>query len=64
VAFDEPRPLEFSQHPCATPEPNRRILFAYSRPQIEIKNGVIHYGDVRHEISGEARNLSATIAAR
>src|SRR4030095_12918316 len=26
-----------------------------------VKNGVIHYGDARHEISGEARNLQATI---
>src|SRR6185369_981860 len=28
---------------------------------VEITNGVVHYGDARHEISGEARNLQATV---
>src|SRR4030095_1715823 len=43
------------------PEPNKRILFAYSTAHVEVKNGIVHYGDARHEISGEARNLQATI---
>ena len=43
------------------PDPNRRILFSYSTAEIQINNGVVHYGDERHEISGEARNIVATI---
>src|SRR6202008_4178339 len=37
------------------------ILFAYSAATIEIKSGVVHYGDVGHEISGEARNLRVIV---
>lgn len=43
------------------PEPNKRILFAYSTAHIELKNSLIHYGDVQHALSGEARNVSVTI---
>src|SRR3989475_2531935 len=61
VTFDEQGRSNFRNIHIPPPEPNRRILFAYSTAHIEIKNGVINYGDARHEISGEARNLSATI---
>jgi translocation and assembly module TamB len=61
VAFDEQGRSNFRNIRIPAPEPNRRILFAYSTAHLEINNGVVHYGDARHEISGEARNLQATI---
>ena len=61
VTFDEQGRSNFRNIHIPPPEPNRRILFAYSTARVQIKNGVIHYGDARHEISGEARNLMATI---
>ncbi|HKO98419.1 MAG TPA: translocation/assembly module TamB domain-containing protein [Pyrinomonadaceae bacterium] len=61
VTFDEQGRSNFRNLHIPPPEPNRRILFAYSTAQISIKNGVIHYGDARHEITGEARNLNVTI---
>ncbi len=61
VTFDEEGRSNFRNIHIPPPEPNRRILFAYSTAHVEVKNGVVHYGDARHEISGEARNLQATI---
>ncbi|HEX2270547.1 MAG TPA: hypothetical protein VHH35_13465, partial [Pyrinomonadaceae bacterium] len=61
VTFDEQGRSNFRNIRIPPPEPNKRILFAYSTASVEIKNGVIHYGDARHEISGVARNLEATI---
>ncbi|HEU4511059.1 MAG TPA: translocation/assembly module TamB domain-containing protein, partial [Pyrinomonadaceae bacterium] len=61
VTFDEQGRSNFRNVHIPPPEPNKRILFAYSTATVEIKNGVVHYGDQRHEISGEARNLAVTI---
>src|SRR5215213_2308971 len=61
VTFDEQGRSNFRNIHIPPPEPNRRILFAYSTANIEIKNGVVHYGDVRHDISGEGRNLHVTV---
>lgn len=61
VRFDEQGNSNFRNIKLPPPDPNRRILFSYSTAQIELKNGIIHYGDERHDISGEARNLVATI---
>ncbi|MDQ3668226.1 MAG: translocation/assembly module TamB domain-containing protein [Acidobacteriota bacterium] len=61
VTFDEQGRSNLRNIRIPAPEPNRRILFAYSTARLEITNGVVHYGDARHEISGEARNLQATI---
>lgn len=61
VTFDEQGRSNFRNLRMPAPEPNKRILFAYSTANVEIKDGVIHYGDARHAISGEARNLSMTI---
>ena len=61
VTFDEQGRSNFRNIHIPPPETNRRILFAYTAANIEIKGGVIHYGDARHEISGEARNLQAII---
>ena len=61
VTFDEQGRSNFRNIHIPPPEPNKRILFAYSTANVEIKNGVVHYGDERHDISGEARNLEVTI---
>ena len=61
VTFDEQGRSNFRNIHVPPPEPNKRILFAYSTASVQVKNGIIHYGDARHEISGEARNLEATI---
>ncbi|HEY6122551.1 MAG TPA: hypothetical protein VIV66_21525, partial [Pyrinomonadaceae bacterium] len=61
VTFDDQGRSNFGNIHIPAPEPNRNILFAYSTAHVEIHNGVIHYGDARHEISGEARNLTATV---
>src|SRR6201988_1511266 len=61
VNFDNEGRSNFRNIHIPPPEPNRRILFAYSAATIEIKKGVVHYGDVRHEISGEARSLHVAL---
>src|SRR5258705_12253092 len=61
VSFDGQGRSNFRNIHIPPPEPNKRILFAYSTAYVEIKNGVVHYGDARHEISGEARNLQMTV---
>jgi autotransporter translocation and assembly factor TamB len=61
VRFDEQGNSNFRNLKLPPPDPNRRILFSYSTAQVQINNGIIHYGDERHDISGEARNLVATI---
>ncbi|MBA3515012.1 MAG: translocation/assembly module TamB domain-containing protein [Pyrinomonadaceae bacterium] len=61
VTFDEQGRSNLRNIRIPAPEPNRRILFAYSTAHLEINKGVVHYDDARHELSGEARNLQATI---
>ena len=61
VTFDNEGRSNFRNVHIPPPEPNRRILFAYSAATIEIEDGVVHYGDTRHEISGDARNLRVAI---
>src|SRR5690242_12440797 len=61
VQFDNQGRSNFSNIHIPPPEPNRRILFAYAAATIEIVNGVVHYGDARHEISGEGRSLQVLL---
>src|SRR5260370_993253 len=61
VNFDAQGRSNFRNIHLPPPEPNKRILFAYSTAHIEIKNSHIHYGDLLHSLSGEALNLKATI---
>ncbi|HKP35282.1 MAG TPA: translocation/assembly module TamB domain-containing protein [Pyrinomonadaceae bacterium] len=61
VNFDDQGRSNFRNIHIPPPEPNKRILFAYSTAHIELKNGLIHYGDASHSLSGEARNIRATI---
>lgn len=61
VTFDEEGRSNFRNIHIPPPEPNARILFAYSTAHVQIRNGAVHYGDIKHEISGEGRNLQATV---
>src|SRR5437879_6278430 len=61
VSFDAQGRSNFRNIHIPPPEPNQRILFAYSTAHIDLKNALIHYGDALHSLSGEARNLRATI---
>jgi translocation and assembly module TamB len=61
VNFDAQGQSNFRNLRMPPPEPNQRILFAYSTAHIDVKNALIHYGDALHSLSGEARNLQATI---
>ncbi len=61
VKFDAQGRSNFSNLKLPAPDPNRRILFSYSTAQIKVSNSVVHYGDERYDISGEARNIVATI---
>jgi hypothetical protein len=62
VNFDSQGRSNFRNIHIPPPEPNARILFAYSTAHIELKNAQVHYGDALHSLSGDARNLRATIA--
>src|SRR6266446_5707431 len=61
VNFDAQGLSNFRNIHIPPPQPNQRILFAYSTAHVQLKNAHVYYGDVRHSLSGEARNLSATI---
>src|SRR5438552_779897 len=61
VNFDSEGKSNFRNLHIPPPEPNARILFAYSTAHVELKNAHVHYGDTLHSLSGDARNLRATI---
>src|SRR5260370_11803192 len=61
VNFDAEGKSNFRNLHIPPPEPNQRILFAYSTAHVELKNAHVYYGDKLHSLSGEARNLHATI---
>src|SRR5713226_13990 len=61
VNFDSQGRSNFRNIHIPPPEPNARILFAYSTAHVELKNAHVYYGDAVHSLSGEARNLHATI---
>lgn len=61
VNFDNQGRSNFRNIHIPPPEANKRILFSYSTAHVDLKNSVVHYGDAQHAISGEGRNLKATI---
>ena len=61
VTFDEQGRSNFADIKVPPPEPNRRLLFAYSTAKINLNNAVVHYDDDRYDISGEARNVRAVV---
>jgi autotransporter translocation and assembly factor TamB len=61
VVYDAEGRSNFTGLKIPPPEPNQRILFAYSTAQIAVNDAVLHYDDRRYDISGEARNVQATV---
>jgi translocation and assembly module TamB len=61
VHFDEQGRSNFRNLRLPPPGESRRINFSYSTARVQLRDSVVHYGDERHEISGEARNLRATV---
>jgi translocation and assembly module TamB len=61
VEFDKDGNSNFRNLHLPPPEPNSRILFSYSTANIKINNAIVHYGDELHALSGEGRNIVATI---
>ncbi len=61
VTFDAEGFSNFRNLRLPPPAPNRRILFSYSTARVTVRDSVVHYDDVRHDISGEARNVRARI---
>ena len=52
VNFDSQGRSNFRNIHIPPPEPNARILFAYSTAHVELKNAHVHYGDALHSLSG------------
>lgn len=61
VAFDKDGNSNFRNLHLPPPEQNSNILFSYSTANVHINNAVFHYGDEQHSLSGEGRNIVATI---
>lgn len=61
VAYDAEGRSNFSELKLPPPDPNGRILFAYSTALIRVNDAVVHYDDRRYDISGEARNVRAFV---
>ncbi|MBV9211943.1 MAG: hypothetical protein JOZ52_14975, partial [Acidobacteria bacterium] len=61
VKFDEQGRSNFSNLKLPEPKTNQRILFSYATARVKVSNSVVHYGDERYDISGEARNIVATV---
>jgi autotransporter translocation and assembly factor TamB len=61
VNYDAEGRSNFSGLKIPPPEPNSRILFAYSTAHVTVNDAVVHYDDRRYDISGEARNVRASV---
>jgi translocation and assembly module TamB len=61
VRFDEQGNSNFRNLHLPPEDENARIKFSYLAANVKINSAVIHYGDERHDLSGEARNIVATI---
>ncbi|MDT7687656.1 MAG: translocation and assembly module TamB [Acidobacteriota bacterium] len=61
VVYDAQGRSNFSDLKIPPPEPNQRILFAYSTAHVQVNDAIVHYDDRRYDLSGEARNVRATV---
>ena len=61
VAYDAQGRSNFADLKVPPPDPNQRILFAYSTAHVEVTDAVVHYDDRRYRINGEARNVHAVV---
>jgi autotransporter translocation and assembly factor TamB len=61
VAYDAQGRSNFADLKVPPPDPNQRILFAYSTAHVQVTDAVVHYDDRRYRIDGEARNLKLVV---
>lgn len=61
VTYDAQGRSNFNRLKIPPPDPNQRILFAYSTANVSVTDAVVHYDDRRYDISGEAKNLKVTV---
>ncbi len=55
VTFDENGKSNFSNLKLV--EEQNRVNFTYSSIKVNVKDGLVHYGDVTHKLGGEAKNV-------
>ncbi|HEV7889122.1 MAG TPA: hypothetical protein VGP08_00715 [Pyrinomonadaceae bacterium] len=61
VVYDAQGRSNFADLKIPPPDPNSRILFAYSTAEVAVNNAVVHYDDRRYDLSGEAKNVRVTV---
>ncbi|HEX6185291.1 MAG TPA: translocation/assembly module TamB domain-containing protein [Pyrinomonadaceae bacterium] len=61
VVYDAEGRSNFSGLQIPPPQPNQRILFAYSTAEVTVNDAIVHYDDRRYDITGEAKNVRATV---
>ncbi|HST54040.1 MAG TPA: translocation/assembly module TamB domain-containing protein [Pyrinomonadaceae bacterium] len=61
VTYDAQGRSNFAGLKVPPPDPNQRILFAYSTANVSVTDGIVHYDDRRYDINGEAKNLKVTV---
>ncbi|MGI8638990.1 MAG: translocation/assembly module TamB domain-containing protein [Pyrinomonadaceae bacterium] len=57
VKFDENGKSNFSNLKLVEDEAGSRVNFAYSSVKFSLKDGLVHFGDVQHKISADAKNI-------
>jgi len=57
VKFDENGKSNFSNLQLVQDQAGSRVNFKYSSAKFALKDGIVHFGDARHKISGDARNI-------
>ena len=61
VKFDENGKSNFSNLNLVQDEAGSRVNFTYSSVKASIKNGLVHFGDVQHKISADAKNIALAL---
>jgi autotransporter translocation and assembly factor TamB len=61
VTYDAQGRSNFADLKIPPPDPNQRILFAYSTANVTVTDGVVHYDDRRYDINGEAKNVKVIV---
>ena len=61
VKFDENGKSNFSNLNFVQDEAGSRVNFTYSSVKATIKNGLVHFGDVQHKISADAKNIAVML---
>lgn len=57
VKFDENGKSNFSNLNLVQDQAGSRVNFKYSSAKFAVKDGIVHFGDAQHKISGDAKNI-------